>query len=279
MQKRITIMEVPLDIVTKSEVLDSIFDLAPGQKHIITVNPEMILAAQDDEEFMDILQKSSINTADGTGILWAANAQNNSPMIKILKLLKLLFKKPATPLPELIKGSDLTIDIAKCAASNGTKIFLLGAQPGIGHEAKHRLEKNFPGVKIVGTHSGSPSVHEEEKIKDQINEANPDILLVAYGAPAQEKWIARNLHKIPSVRAAIGIGGTLDYISGHIKRAPLFLQNLGLEWLYRLISEPKRWKRIRNATVVFPWKFLHTTSFPFSPSSVESHEKHSRGRV
>lgn len=250
-------MGVPIDVLTTSEVLESIFTVTPGQKHIITVNPEMILAAQDDQEFMAILQKTSINTADGTGILWAANAQNNGSLIKILKLLKLLFKKPTTPLPELIKGSDMTMDIAKRAATNGTKLFFLGAQPGVGHQAKHELEKTFPGIKIVGTHAGSPSIHEEEKIKDLINEANPDILLVAYGAPAQEKWITRNLHKMPSVKVAIGIGGTLDYISGQVKRAPLFLQNLGLEWLYRLILEPKRWKRIRNATIIFPWKFLH----------------------
>lgn len=255
MQKRITIMGVPVDILTKSELLDIIFNETKEQKQIITVNPEMILAAQNDKEFMQILNKSAINTADGTGILWAANIQNNSRLISLFKLIKLLFKKPTTPLPELIKGSDLLLNIAEQAAKNGTKIFLLGAQPGVGEKAKIELEKQFPKVQIVGTYSGSPSPYEEEKIKDIINDTNPDILFVAYGAPAQEKWIARNLHKMPTIKTAIGVGGTFNYISGTIKRAPLLLQNLGLEWLYRLIKEPKRWRRIWNAVVIFPLRF------------------------
>lgn len=249
-------MGIPVDALKKNEVLDSIFNTHKEQIHIITVNPEIILAAQDDKEFMKILNSSTINTADGTGLLWAANTQNNSKIISVLKLFKLIFKKPKTPLPELIKGSDLMLDIAEHAAKNGTKIFLLGAQPGVAHKTKHELEKRFPTISIVGTHSGSPSIHEEEKIKDLINDTNPDILFVAYGAPAQEKWIARNLHKMPTIQVAIGVGGTFDYISDTIKRAPPFLQNLGLEWLYRLIKEPKRWKRIWNAVVVFPNKII-----------------------
>lgn len=248
-------MGVPVDALTKSELLDIIFNETKEQKQIITVNPEMILAAQNDKEFMQILNKSAINTADGTGILWAANTQNDSRLISLLKLLKLLFKKPTTPLPELIKGSNLFLNISEQAAKNGTKIFLLGAQPGVAEKAKTELKKQFPKVQIVGIYSGSPSPYEEEKIKDIINDTNPDVLFVAYGAPAQEKWIARNLRKMPTIKTAIGVGGTFDYISGTIKRAPLLLQNLGLEWLYRLIKEPKRWKRIWNAVVIFPLKF------------------------
>lgn len=249
-------MGVPVDTLTKAQVLDLIFNASEKQIHVITVNPEMILAAQNDRDFMNILNKSSMNTADGTGLLWAANTQNDSKIISILKLFKLLFKKPTTPLPELIKGSDLMLDISQLAAKNGTKIFLLGAQSGIAEKTKTELERRFPKIQIVGTYSGSPSPYEEEKIKDIINDTNPDILFVAYGAPAQEKWIARNLHKMPTIKVAIGVGGTFDYISGTIKRAPQFLQNLGLEWLYRLIKEPKRWKRIWNAVVVFPKKYI-----------------------
>lgn len=249
-------MGVPVDALTKSQVLDFIFSITEKQLHIITVNPEMVLAAQNDTEFMKILNTSTINTADGTGLLWAANTQNDSRLISLLKLFKLLFKKPNTPLPELIKGSDLMLNITERAAKNGTKIFLLGARPGVAEQTKLQLEKKYSDITIVGTHSGSPSPYEEEKIKDLINETNPNILFVAYGAPAQEKWIARNLHKMPTIKVAIGVGGTFDYISGTIKRAPLFLQNLGLEWLYRLIKEPKRWKRIWNAVVIFPHKIL-----------------------
>jgi N-acetylglucosaminyldiphosphoundecaprenol N-acetyl-beta-D-mannosaminyltransferase len=257
MQKeKIIILGVPIDTLEKPEALDMLFEENGGQKHLITVNPEMILAAQEDGEFMNILQKSAINTPDGTGILWAASSQKKSLVISIIHLVFLIFKKPHHPIPELIKGSDLVRDIAERSAKSGEKIFLLGSQTGIADEAKKKLEEKFPGVKIVGTYAGSPSRYEEEKIKDIINDTEPDILFVAYGSPEQEKWIVRNLHKMPTIRAAIGIGGAFDFISGRIQRAPIWLQNLGLEWLYRLIKQPSRWRRIRNAVVTFPYIFL-----------------------
>lgn len=259
-KKKVVIMDVPIDAVTKTEVLDMIFDQPKNTsekgKHIITVNPEMILAAQKDTEFMDILQRADMNTADGNGILWAANTQRNAPLISLLKLITLLFKKPVTPLSKLVKGSDLILDIAKRAAQTGDKIFLLGAQPGVAKKAKTHLEKISPGVRIIGTHAGSPSPDEEQEIRSIIKKTQPDILLVAYGAPAQEKWIARNLEKMPSVRTAIGVGGTFDYLAGEVRRAPAWMQRLGLEWLYRLIREPKRLKRIMNAVVIFPIKVM-----------------------
>lgn len=256
MQKKVNILGIPIDVITKDELLSDIFHEQVKQRHIITVNPEMILAAQQDEEFKKILQEAHINTADGTGILWAANTENDSVLISILKLIALLFKKPKNPIPELIKGSDLTLDIMKIAKEKGTRIFLLGAQPNVAELTKNELEKQYHGIQIVGTHAGTPSQYEEERIKDIINDTEPDMLLVAYGAPAQEKWITRNLHKMPTVKTAIGVGGTFDYISKSIRRAPEWLQQLGLEWLYRLMQEPKRWRRIVNAVVIFPYRIL-----------------------
>lgn len=251
-------MQVPFDSLTRSEIIESIFALLDSdtQHHIATPNPEMILAAQEDPEFLALLQLTTLNTPDGIGIVWAASAQHDPLWKSVLKLLILPVKKPRAPLPERVTGVDLFLDICKHASHKQKKIFLLGAQEGVALKTKEVLEALYPNIQIVGTYSGSPSPFEEEKIKDLINDVSPDILFVAYGAPAQEKWIARNLHKMPSIKVAIGVGGTFDFISGKTQRAPLLLQKTGLEWLYRLYAEPKRWKRIANATMVFPWRFL-----------------------
>lgn len=256
--ERVTILQVPFDTLTRPQIVEKLFELieTDNQHHIATPNPEMLLAAQEDPEFLALLQLTTLNTPDGIGIVWAANAQHDPLWKAALKLLILPMYTPKTPLPERVTGVDLFLDICKEATEKGKKIFLLGAQPGVADATKQTLETLYPGIHIVGTYAGSPSPFEEEKIKDLINDTEPDILFVAYGAPAQEKWIARNLRKMPTVKVAIGVGGTFDFISGHIKRAPLLLQKTGLEWLYRLYNEPTRWKRIKNATMVFPWRFL-----------------------
>lgn len=257
-EARISIMQVPFNQMTRSQIIEKIFMLIESdtQHHIATPNPEMLLAAQQDPEFLSILQLTTLNTPDGIGIIWAANTKDDPLWKAILKLTILPMYKPKKPLPERVTGVDLFLDICKHATEKHKKIFLLGAQEGIALQTKTMLETLYPGIQVVGTHAGSPSPYEEEKIKDIVNDASPDILFVAYGAPAQEKWIARNLRKMPSVKIAIGVGGTFDFVSGNIKRAPLLLQKTGLEWLYRLWNEPARWRRIKNATMVFPWKIL-----------------------
>lgn len=251
-------MNVSFDTLTKNEVLELVQKYLKGadQHHVATVNPEMLLHAQHDEEFLHILHQTSMNTPDGVGIIWAANTQNNSVIISLLKLIALPFCKPKFPLSERVTGIDLFLEICKEGSEKDKKIFLLGGKDGVAEKTKEMLEKNYPGIQIVGTYEGTPSVHEQEKIKDIINDTSPDILFVAYGAPSQEKWIARNLKKMPSVKVAIGVGGTFDVVSGHLPRAPFLLQKIGLEWLYRLYKEPKRWRRIKNATMIFPWKCI-----------------------
>lgn len=257
---RVTIMQVPFDTLTRQQFVEKIFTYfnSDSQHHVATPNPEMLLAAQEDDEFLTLLNLTNLNTPDGIGIIWAGNTLTDPLWKSLLKLIILPFKKPKKPIPERVTGVDLFLDICEKSTLTNKKIFLLGAADGIAEKTKQVLIKKYPNIQIVGTYSGSPSPYEEEKIKDLINDTNPDILFVAYGAPAQEKWIARNLRKMPTVKVAIGIGGTFDFISGLIPRAPILLQTLGLEWLYRLIKEPKRWRRIYNATVIFPWKFLKT---------------------
>lgn len=145
-----------------------------------------------------------------------------------------------------------------CNISNkeGYKIFLLGGENGIGKITRIKLIKKYSKIKIVGTHSGNGTKKEDKQIIDKINKSEADLLFVAYGAPKQEKWIYRNLKLLKSVKVAIGVGGSFDFISEKVKRAPKIMRKLNLEWLYRLIKNPKRIKRIINASIVFPIKVL-----------------------
>ena len=119
----------------------------------------------------------------------------------------------------------------------------MGAAEGVARAAAEQLRRRHPGLDVVGTHAGSPAPEDEDEIVGNITRARPDILFVAYGAPQQEKWIARNLGRL-GVPVAMGVGGAFDFISGHAKRAPGWMRRFGLEWLYRLCHEPWRWRRM-----------------------------------
>jgi N-acetylglucosaminyldiphosphoundecaprenol N-acetyl-beta-D-mannosaminyltransferase len=127
-------------------------------------------------------------------------------------------------------------------------VYLLGAATGVAEQVAERYNKLHPKLKIVGTAAGSPSVRAEKALCAKIAASKAAVLLVAYGSPAQEKWIARNLPKLPRVRLAIGVGGAFDFHAGRVARAPVLLRRLGLEWLYRLLRQPWRLPRIWNAT-------------------------------
>ena len=149
--------------------------------------------------------------------------------------------------------------ICMAAEKTGNKIFLLGAIEGTAEKVKEILEKRCPKIKVAGTYAGSPAKHEENKIQKMINISGASILFVAYGAPKQEMWIARNLVHMPKVKLAAGIGGSFNFIAGIKKRAPKWMQRTGLEWLYRVIQEPSRIKRIYNATIKFSLKVLRNS--------------------
>ena len=195
---------------------------------IVTVNPEFILEAQRDEKFKEILNHADLSVADGFGLQCAA---------------WFLGQK----IGERITGVDLTWEICKIAAENNYSVFFLGAAEGVAEIAANRIKLLNPGLKIAGTYSGTP---DKEGIVSRINDANPDILLVAYGAPKQDKFIYDNKTSL-HVKLAMGVGGTFDYIANVVPLAPNWMRSLGLEWLYRLYTQPKRWKRIFNAVIVF----------------------------
>jgi N-acetylglucosaminyldiphosphoundecaprenol N-acetyl-beta-D-mannosaminyltransferase len=247
------ILGVKISSITSKEVLDDIkiFLLSENQHHIITLNPEMIVEAQSNDSFKSIINEADLCVADGTGILLADRLLNG------------------TTLPERIRGVDLMLAICTPDVINNKRIYLLGAGQGIAKRTAEVLKKKYPHLNIVGAEEGidirspkskvqSPKKYTEQnaELVERIVRAKPDILFVAFGAPKQEIWIHENIKKIPSIRLAIGIGGSFDFISGRIYRAPRIMQKLGMEWLWRLVQEPKRCKRIYNATIKFGWMVL-----------------------
>lgn len=269
--KKVKILNIPFDVCTKDEALARVFDVLgkrghEGGKQIVTPNPEMLLETQKNPEFRTALQNAWLSISDGIGILWASTVQEiargNSSFVKFIKAIFALatlafYPKFCTKVfPERVTGTDLMESICAVSREHTLPIFLLGAKQGIAEKVKEILEIRYRGVNIVGTFSGSPSEDDFVAIQALIAETQPQILFVAYGSPSQELWIAEHLKKLKSVKIAMGVGGAFDFIAGERKRAPRWMQKLGMEWLFRLLKEPSRWKRIWNAVIKFPLYFL-----------------------
>lgn len=229
----------------------------PKKKFLmVTPNPEMVLAAQKNSSFNKILNSADLAVADGVGILWASyflSLKNKNFFSLFLSLFAILFapKRIRSVLPERVTGTDLLPRLLRLAAKRGKRVFLLGAAPGVAEKLKKKMEKKILGLDISGTFAGSPAEAEENEICSKIDSSKAELLFVAFGAPAQELWLARNLPKLKTVKFAAGIGGAFDFHAGIISRAPKILRLLSLEWLWRLIRQPKRLPRIWRATVRF----------------------------
>jgi N-acetylglucosaminyldiphosphoundecaprenol N-acetyl-beta-D-mannosaminyltransferase len=236
-KRQTSILGVRVDNVNYEQALSIIegFVVSGTPHQVVTVNPEFIVTAQSDDDFRRVLNASALALPDGVGLLWAARFLGR-------------------PLQERVTGTDTMQRLAALAAQKDYSLFLLGAAPGVAVETAARLCETYPGLRIVGTHAGSPALEEEDEIVRMIQRAKPDILFVAYGAPQQDKWIARNLERL-GVPVAMGVGGAFDFISGRTKRAPHWVQRLGLEWLHRLCHEPWRWRRML-ALPKFVWLVL-----------------------
>lgn len=229
------------------------------QLFIATVNPEFIMEAKEDPQFKQILNQTSLNTADGTGVCLAMQGLHRVTQPRIT-------------------GSDSTTEICKLAAKYRRNIFLLGAAEGIAAKAAQRLKETIPGLEVCGVYSPKNRVDPletyPEAIQEHIMEAN--LLFVALGAPAQEKWIARNLSSLPNCRIAMGIGGTLDFIAGEVNRAPKWMQIIGLEWLYRLLVNPSRWRRMLKLPIFvghFVKEWLNSFwNYKFDPRNIHVKE-------
>jgi N-acetylglucosaminyldiphosphoundecaprenol N-acetyl-beta-D-mannosaminyltransferase len=234
----VTILGVPVHSLTTAGALASVkqFIAEPRLHQIATVNPEFVMAAQDNAAFAEVLQRADLCLPDGVGLIYAS-------------------RRLGRPLPERIAGSSFVYELAHLAATEGWSIFLLGAGPGVAEDAAAILTERTPGLKIAGTYAGSPDPTDNDDIVARINASEAGILLVAYGAPKQDLWIDRNRDALHTVRVAMGIGGSLDFIAGRAVRAPQWVQDAGLEWLHRLVKEPWRWRRML-ALPRFGWRVL-----------------------
>lgn len=200
--------------------------LASGQgAQVVTANPEIVMRARREPAYGELLEGTRLNVPDGVGIVAAAWMRRRS-------------------IPERVTGVDLVDDLAGLAAVQGYRMLLAGATPGVAAAAAAELRHRYPALVPPRTLVGQPGPDGDAEAQAVIEEFRPQIVLAAYGAPAQEFWIDRNLRgRTPMV--GIGVGGTLDYLAGRIPRAPAPLRRAGLEWAYRLARQPWRWRRMR----------------------------------
>jgi len=222
----VEILGVHVHRVSMVQTLSMLESMAlDGQRnHVVTVNPEFIITAQKNHIFRDVLNRASLAIPDGIGVVWAS---------KILR----------KPIPERVAGVDMVEQFAAIASRYKLRVFFLGAAPGIAERAAQVLQHQHPGFIIAGTYAGSPRLEDDDEICKRIQATSPHVLLVAYGAPQQDLWISRNMKRL-NVPISIGVGGTFDYITGVVVRAPRWVQNMGLEWFHRLIKQPHRFQRM-----------------------------------
>jgi N-acetylglucosaminyldiphosphoundecaprenol N-acetyl-beta-D-mannosaminyltransferase len=226
---RVRIGQLEVDSVTFDEALARIAELVDRRNGgaVFTPNVDHVVKSEEHLEFRQAYSRADLCLADGMPILWAS------------RLL-------GSPLPEKISGSDLVVPVAHLAAERGWRLYLLGGGPGVAAEAGDKMAREL-GVRVVGTDSpvvrSDGGIDDPEQTLERVRAARPDVVLVALGAPKQELWIDRfGSHIRPAV--AIAVGGSLDFIAGRVKRAPAWMSRAGLEWLFRLVHEPRRlWRR------------------------------------
>ncbi len=203
--------------------------------HIITLNPEIIELANKKSEYADIIKKADLVVADGTGIKLALR----------LKGVK----------QERIAGIDLAKELMKVSSKMHYTVALVGAKENVVQSAKRKLKIDIPKVRICYTHNGYFSIPKSEEIVEELEEAEPDIVLVALGAPKQDIFIDKCRKKLPH-SVFIGVGGSFDVWAGEVKRAPKLIRAIGCEWIYRTIKQPKRMKRIYKTLPTFLFKAI-----------------------
>lgn len=223
---KVDILGVLVDKVNITEAVEKIMEmLSENRPHAVyTPNSEIIMLAYKDEEFKEVLNSADMLTADGIGVVYASKILHN-------------------PIEERAAGYDIACGVIEKIAETGHGLYLFGGKPGVAEKAKENIEKQYPFLRVVGTHDGYFDESRLPEIIDDINSSGAEILFVCLGAPAQEKWIYNNMHKL-KVRVSMGVGGSIDVLAGVAERAPEKWCNMGLEWLYRLLKQPKRFFRM-----------------------------------
>lgn len=226
MSVKCEILSVKFDNLSRKSALNVVLGFLKGDKkrRIYTPNPEMVMLAQKDNEFMEVLNSADLCVPDGIGIVIGS-------------------KFTGEPIKERVAGYDLIQSVFDSIKSTDITVYFLGGAPGIAEKAKEEMEKKHSGLKIVGTHDGYFNADNEQEVIDEINALSPDLLLVGIGFPRQEKWIYNNIDRLSS-KVLVGVGGSFDVMSGQLKRAPEIFIRLGLEWFYRLITQPSRFVRM-----------------------------------
>ncbi|HNO75015.1 MAG TPA: WecB/TagA/CpsF family glycosyltransferase [Nitrosomonas mobilis] len=234
--KRIQVLDTEVDCINMTgalEYVDHHIQTANKAATILAVNPEKIYALRQNKFLRDFFGKAAILIPDGIGIVLAIR----------MKGIK----------AERVAGADLMQQICILAEKKGYRIFIFGAKEEVNHGAVERLRKRYPAINIVGRANGYVKDEDMDMLVAQINESNAEILFVALGSPRQEEWMSKYLDQLKSVIICQGIGGTLDTIVGTVKRAPMFMQRLNLEWCYRLLQQPTRIRR-QVKLIQFAWE-------------------------
>jgi len=228
-KEKIDIMGIGIDDVGMQGAVKAIEKFIESKSpHLITSsNPEILLEAQRDMELKEVLNSAGLNLPDGVGVLIASRLKG-------------------LPIKERVTGIDLMLELLEFACQNSYGVFLLGGKEGIAEKAETKLKDKFPKLKVVGTYHGY--FKNDAMAIDLIKRASPDILFVGMGSPRQEKWGFRHLRDL-NIPVVVMIGGSLDVLSGELKRAPLWMRRSGIEWLYRVIREPGRLRRISKLPV------------------------------
>lgn len=242
---RMRFMNTYVDNVTEKEAIAHIEECIKKRKicHVITPNVDQIVRIEEDPYFKKICDSAELLLVDGHPLMWIA-------------------KWYGKPIKEKICGSDLVPHLCKVASEKGYRVFLLGAAEGVAAKAARKLEGSYPGIKIVGTYSPPYGFEKDQaelgKINSMLFESKADLLFVGMGVPKQDKFIYENMKKY-QIPMSFSIGATIDFLAGEQKRAPRWMTDHGIEWIYRLLSDPKRmFKRyIVDDTKIFglAWKY------------------------
>jgi exopolysaccharide biosynthesis WecB/TagA/CpsF family protein len=228
-RRRVELGGILLDQIDLAGAVDRITAFVQsGQPHqVVTVNLDFLSIADRNPEFEATLNGADLSVADGMPLVWLSRLKGRR-------------------LDERVAGVELVMESCRIGAELGSRVFLLGAAPGVADAAGRRIQETYPGIQIVGAYSppiGPLTPQEDQRIIDAIRLAAPDFLFVALGAPRQDLWIREHLQEL-QVPVAMGVGCVLDLLAGNVRRAPLWMQQSGLEWAYRLVQEPGRlWRR------------------------------------
>jgi N-acetylglucosaminyldiphosphoundecaprenol N-acetyl-beta-D-mannosaminyltransferase len=223
--RSIRVIGCRVDRLDSSEALQRLAGFCAEERPhlVVTADASMLVRAQTDQVLYNILETADLVVPDSIGVVWGSRVLG-------------------TPLTERVAGVDLMDLLCEHCMKTGLRVFLLGAAPGVAERAAGNLKACYPGLVIAGTHHGYFTEEDEPGVLQQVMDAHPDVIFVAMGIPRQEKWLRTNLARLPA-RVGMGVGGSLDVAAGNVKRAPSIFQETNMEWLYRVTTDPRRFRK------------------------------------